>query len=810
MVVTAGNTPLTEGLDYTVDYNLGRVRILNEGILSSGKTIQISYEKADLFNFQTRTLTGARFDYRFNDNFNIGATVLHLNERPGGISRFAVGSEPTSNTKYGFDINYQNESRFLTKMVDRLPLISTKAPSTVTFNAEFAQLIPGTSNIVNGEGTSYIDDFENATTPINIMGWQAWKLASTPRVFPEAQSGNSGLNYNYRKAKIAWYTVDNSIFYRAGGNNRPSNISDTDLANHYERAVLPQEIFRQRDQTLVNFNEPIFDVAYFPEEPGQYNYNPAVNPDNTLQGDPEQNWGGITRAITNEVNFNKTNIEYLEFWLMDPFISGENGVVKDGRVNGNANLDSNGGQLYFNLGSVSEDIAPDDMHAFENGLPANGEIGPITTWGQITQDQYLTNFFENSPGARDNQDVGLDGLRDEDEVNILPPGVTLPREDISADNFTYILDASYDEVDAKIVQRYKNWNGMESNSPIASGGGNFIPASTTLPDNEDVNQDNTISDLEEYFEYRIDLVPRSGSQSTNLEGGNLELNEFVVDQISSANGESNWYLFRIPIQNVGRPEGNPTFENIKYIRMYLTGWDRPVVLRFAQMRMVGSQWRKFERALNEPGLDAIPNIETSDFSVSVVNIEENSTNTTGGVRYVLPPGLDRDIDNTTTQNRRINEQSLQVCVEDLDDKDARAVYKNVSYDLINYGRIKMFFHAEAFEQDMVLDNEVTAFMRLGTDFDENYYEVEVPLVITPPGVTGSIDEIRRQVWPLENEIDISIKELLGIKSERNRANLDEDIPYAVPSNDGKYTFTVKGRPDMSDIRCTYDWSKKPG
>lgn len=809
VLVTAGNTPLTEGLDYTVDYNLGRVRILNEGILSSGKTIQVSYEKADLFNFQTRTLTGARFDYRFNDNFNIGATILHLNERPGGISRYAVGNEPTSNTKYGFDINYQNESRFLTKMVDKLPLVSTKAPSTVTFNAEFAQLIPGTSNIVNGEGTSYIDDFENAITPINIMGWQAWKLASTPRVFPEAQSGNSGLDYNYRKAKIAWYTVDNSIFYRSGGNNRPANISDNDLENHYERAVLPQEIFRQRDQTLVNFNEPIFDVAFFPEERGQYNYNPAVTADNLLPN-PEQNWGGVTRAITNEVNFNKTNIEYLEFWLMDPFVNGENGVVKDGRVNSNASLDLDGGQLYFNLGSVSEDIAPDDMHAFENGLPANGDIGPITAWGQITQDQYLTNFFENSPGARENQDVGIDGLKDDDEALILQEnGITLNvQNDISADNFRYVLDGFYDQEDAKIVERYKNWNGMERNSPIASGGGNFIPASTTLPDNEDINQDNTISDLEEYYEYRIDLEPKN--QASNPEGGNLVLNEYIVDQIESGNGESNWYLFRIPIKNVGTPIGNPTFENIKYVRMYLTGWDRPVVLRFAQMRLVGSQWRKFDRALNEPGLDAIPNIETSDFSVSVVNIEENSTSTTGGVRYVLPPGLDRDIDNTTTQNRRINEQSLQVCVEDLDDKDARAVYKNVSYDLINYGRMKMFFHAEVFENDMVLDNEVTAFMRLGTDFDENYYEVEVPLVITPPDVTGSIDEIRRQVWPLENEIDISIKELLGIKSERNRANLDENIPYAVPSNDGKYTFTVKGRPDLSAVKVLMIGVKNPG
>lgn len=807
VVVTAGNTLLTEGLDYSVDYNLGTVRILNEGILNSGKTINVSYEKADLFNFQTRTLTGARFDYRFNDNFNIGGTILHVNERPGGISRFAVGNEPTRNTKYGFDINYQNESRFLTKMVDAIPLVNTKEPSTVTINAEFAQLLPGTSNIVNGEGTSYIDDFENAVTPINIGGWQAWKLAATPRsAFPNDYSIRDVRN-RYRAAKIAWYTVDNSIFYRAGGNNRPGNISDTDLENHYERAVLPREIFRQRDQTLVNFNEPLFDIAYFPEERGQYNYNPATTGDNTIPN-PELNWGGITRAITNEVNFNKTNIEYIEFWLMDPFIDGPNGIVKDGL--GDEENNTTGGRLIFNLGSVSEDIARDDRHAFENGLPIDGitptQIDVNSPWGRITEDQYLTNFFENSPGARENQDIGMDGLRDSEEQLILVEnniaGSFNPDiEDISADNFRYVLDGFYDQQDAKIVERYKNWNGMENNSPIdRTGSANFIPASTTVPDNEDLNFDNTISNLEEYFEYNIDLDPSATNGISD---------DYVVDQIEGAG--ANWYLFRVPIRNVGRPIGMPSFENIKYIRMYLTGWRQPVVLRMAQMRMVGSQWRKFEQALNEPGLNEIPNVQTTDFSVSVVNIEENSTTNTGGTRYVLPPGFDRDIDNTTTQNRRINEQSLQVCIEDLDDKDARAVYKNVSYDLINYGRMKMFFHAEAFQNDMVLDNEVSAFLRLGTDFNENYYEIEVPLAITPPNITGGSDEeIRRQVWPLQNELDISIKELLGVKSERNRANFDEETPYSVPSLDGRYTFTVKGRPDISAVQVMMIGVKNPG
>lgn len=802
VVVTAGGTLLTEGLDYNVDYNLGVVRILNDGILNSGKQINISYEKADLFNFQTRTLSGARFDYRFNENFNIGATVLHLNERPGGITRYAVGSEPTRNTKYGFDINYQQESRFLTKMVDALPLISTKERSNIVFNAEFAQLIPGTSNIVNGEGTSYIDDFENAVTPINIGGWQAWKLASTPRTLPESSS--TGLDHNNNKAKIAWYTVDNSIFYRSLGNARPDNITDSDLENHYERPVLPQEIFPQRDNGQIVLNEPLFDIAYFPGERGQYNYNAEfldINPADPADGDRmSQNWGGITRAITNEVNFTSTNIQYLEFWMMDPFIDGERGVVKDGIVNRN---NTTGGELVFNLGSVSEDIAPDDKHAFENGLPTDGEpiaAADLSTWGQITQEQYLTNFFANTAGARDNQDVGLDGLTGADEQQLLDFNNVNSDfgPDISADDFRYVIDAEYDAVNAKVVERYKNWNGMDGNSPISTGGlDNFIPASSTLPDNEDINDDNTISDLEEYFEYRLPLEPGQ------LRAGE----EYIIDEITS--GEATWFLYRIPIMDVGTPIGTPSFENIKYVRMYLTGFRQPVVLRMAQMQFVGSQWLKSAKSLREEGLNEIPNTSTSDFQVSVVGIEENST-ANGGSPYVLPPGLERDFDNTSPITTRNNEQSLQVCVEDLDDKDARGVYKNVNFDLINYGRMRMFFHAESNMGDLIQDDELMGFIRLGTDEDENYYEIEVPLKITPDGVGVNDAEVRRIVWPEENEVDFSIQELIGIKSERNRARLPQDVTYRTPSNDGKYNFSIKGNPDISAVKILMIGVRNPG
>ncbi len=792
VVVTAGGQLLTQGTDYTVS-NFGSITI-NDQWCTSGKTINVSFEKADVFNFQTRTLTGARFDYRFNEDFNIGATVLHLNERPGGISRFAVGNEPVSNTQYGIDLNYQNESRFLTKMVDALPLVSTKETSLITFNAEFAQLIPRSSNVVEGQATSYIEDFENAITPINISGWQSWRLAATPASFAEADTKD--LENRYNAAKIAWYTVDNSIFYATASNVRPDNITESDLENHYERPVLPQEIFPQRDQTLVNSNEPIFDIAYFPEERGQYNYNPASF--NDLLPNPEKKWAGITRPIISETNFEVNNIEYIEFWLLDPFIAGERGIIKDGRVNSNL---TDGGQLIFNLGVISEDVARDNRHAFENGLPINGEpvVSINSPWGRVTEDQPLTNFFENTAGARENQDVGLDGLKDDEESLILQQkGISLNTEngDISADNFRYILDPFYDNLNAKIVQRYKSWNGMEGNSPITtSGSDNFIPSSTTIPNREDINENDRVDLDDRYFEYVINL-----DQGTNTTGGSLKTQKYITDQITNVgpNGEATWYQFRIPVREFDRVEGSASIRDIKHIRMYMTGWSQPVVLRMAQLRLVGSQWRKFSgTGLQDPGLSEIPNSSLADFDISIVSIEENSTAGKGGIRYVLPPGLNRDVDNTTTQNRRFNEQSIQICVEDLSDKDGRAIFKdfngNQRIDLVNYGRLKMFFHLHANGDGLLLDNEINGFLRFASD-DNNYYEIELPLVVTPNG-----SEDPTFVWPKQNEIDIALQELVEVKSARNRANFDLNAPFSQPSSDKKYTFTVRGNPDASAI-----------
>ncbi|MBC8110811.1 MAG: cell surface protein SprA, partial [Verrucomicrobia bacterium] len=560
VTVTAGGVLLVQGRDYIVEG--GQVTIINESIKASGKEINISYEKPDLFQNITRSLLGMRAEYTVGKDFTLGATLLRLRERTL-IRRIGIGDEPTNNTMLGFDVNYRKDSRFLTKLVDKLPFISTKEVSNVTFNGEFAKLFPGVSPFV--KGYSFIDDFEGVENFINLsqIPQQRWRLGATPLLFV-ANPAQNDLSYAYRRAKLAWYSIDNTFYGGLGGNNnRPASVTDEDVKNHYFRRVEPQEIFRGKAVLPTIPNQQVMEVAYYPEERGPYNFNPDLTSEGKLRN-PRANYGAITRAMNYEVDFDNANVQYIEFWLLDPFIrsAGNRYNLVDGRP-----ADQNpGGDLYLNLGNVSEDVLKDGRHAFENGLPANGDTtGRVVSreWGLTPRQDYLLPAFDNTPGARQNQDVGLDGLNSANEVlfnpydskfvrllpaNLTPQARTQILSDPSADDFVNYLGDAADQFGGDLLARYKNFNGLENNSPDASNNQTFTAAATNVPDNEDLNTDLNINDLESYYQYKVSL------RRTDMTVGR----NYIVDRVDTIiNGDQiSWYQFRIPIRNNPERVGN--------------------------------------------------------------------------------------------------------------------------------------------------------------------------------------------------------------------------------------------------------------
>jgi cell surface protein SprA len=812
--ITAGSTPLTEGTDYTVNYEQGRIKILNEGVMASAREIRIKYEKADLFNFRQKSLTGARFDYKYNKDIVLGGTILHLNERPL-ITRVSIGDEPVSNTIVGLDLTYQRESRTITKLIDKLPLIVTKVPSNVALQGEYAAFIPGSSSLIGSSGTAYLDDFEGAENPFDLTRSPTrWKLGSTPITMSNLGTGQ--LEFGYKRAKLAWYMIDN-VFYTDGGTNKPTNISSEDIKNHYVRAVLPQEIYPNRDQQQAQLNEPVFDLNFYPAERGPYNYNPNLNPDGTINGDPKLNFGSITRSITTDTDFDNANIQYLEFWLMDPFISdkSKHGGIPVKNKAGTADsliYNTTGGKMYIHLGNVSEDVLKDGQQSFENGLPAPGLSTAATAniWGNIPQGNYINDAFAATTGARPLQDIGLDGVKNTEEATfygksfidkIPDASKNAVLKDPSADDFVHYLDNSNADKNYKIIDRYKHYNGLENNSPENTGGQSFTPSSTNSPDNEDLNQNNTINDLEQYFEYEIDLSPNK------LQGSNKYI---IAKEVSIQNEDSvAWYQFRIPIRDPNAKNINniTDLKSIRYLRMNLTGWSQPVALRMAQLQLVAGQWRTFFPAtdLDEKTAEVKPEPINTAFNISTVNIEENSQGSSTTSGYTVPPGFIRDRDNTSNVSRRLNEQSIRMCVDNLGDGKARAVFKNTNFNFMNYGKLQMFIHAESatIPSTSPPDTTLRAFIRLGTDFTQNYYEIEIPLVYTR---NPTVDD--NEVWRWENNVDISFDALSGVKAARNRIGAyDQRIAFSRFVENRN--VSIVGNPDLSSIQVLMLGLKNP-
>ncbi len=819
--IYAGGTELQQGADYSIDNQLGRIKITNPSILASARQIRIDYETPDLFQAQIRRLFGTRMDYTISRDIRVGGTFMSLRENtPGFLTRASIGNEPVNNTLWGLDLNLKKEGIGFTRMLDKLPLIQTKEPSSVILSAEFAQLIPGVNNRrVNGN--AMIDDFEAARN-INDLTRQPnrWKLGSTPAPFKD--STDSPYGYNYRRAKISAYTIDPSTFFNSSfggaGSVVPEALQQAAQSNLYERSFQIQDIFPGRSRPVLGQNLPtnILDISYFPNERGMYNYNPDLSNDGLLNK-PKENFGAIMRGITFDADFDNSNVEYLEFWLLDPFKD----KVNDGIFN---RTNDSGGKLIFQLGDISEDVIPDSRFNFENGiLPVekSTSIPDSTAWGRAPTVQYITDAFDNSEDSRSVQDIGLDGLSNSQErtyqhidsfldkirPKLTPQAYNQIEIDPSADDFRFFLDQDFTDDDF-IVKRFKDNLGMENNAPPINQNDLVTPASTATADKEDINADNSINDTEGYHEYTIDIKP-----SEILE------NKYIIDKVAVPNRENTfWYLYRIPIRNPDKSIDVEGFKSIRFMRMLLTGWEESVVLRFAALQLVANQYRTYTQDLNDHTYQEIPEKYDAGFKVSTVSVEENGCDQNGNcnikegqIPYVVPPGFRRDRDFSQQTLMEFNEQSASLSVDRLQPNDKRAIFKNTKIDLNMYKRLQMFVHMHA----DVPDTKGGAFLRFGTDLKNNYYEVEINQLTQSLLKSGStqndLQYLAEEIWPYENDFDIPLDSLRNLKVLRNRTAFNLDSVYSKSMSflgenalgemqERKYTIRVIGNPDLSNIQ----------
>lgn len=776
--IYVGGRLLQEGIDYTVNYQLGTVQILDPSVEASNLPIEVSVENNLIFNQQSRIFSGVNIEHKFNDNFVLGSTVINMRERPL-TQKAKYGAEPVSNTILGFNGNYSTELPFLTRWVNRLPTIKSDVKSNLSIRGELAYLWAGTPKADNfeGEATSYLEDFESSQAIIDIRSWQSWSMASTPLEFGKVKNTQlygdtpqdvQNLKNGYGRSKIAWYSID-PIFYTS---QRPSDVTTEELSKNSRRRIYVDEIFPQADvaqgESLV---QTTLDLAYFPQYKGPYNNNPDFQNQTS-----DQKWGGIMKPLST-TNFESANIEYLQFWLLDPYSDGE--------------FQSNG-TLVFNLGYISEDILKDGRKQYENGLPGVNQPSLVSdvSWGKVPVAQSIAYAFDINPENRAVQDVGLDGISDDQERSIYTNNVSFSPSDPALDNFSHYLNRSGD-----ILNRYMNFNGLEGNSPVATTNAR---GSSTQPDVEDLNNDNAMNTMDSYFEYRIAI--HSGISRADAYVNDIR--ETEVETLSGKKVRSRWIQYKIPIKSGTSIGGITDFRSIPFARIYLTNFSSPIVLRFGTLELLRGDWRVYSKKIGSSD-NNISQGDTS-FEVGSVNTVENETRQP--IPYVMPPNVERELINNNNTLVRQNEQALSLSVCNLKPTDARAVYKNINADLRQYKFLKMFVHAEA-KNDMALGSgEMIAFIRIGTDFDQNYYEIQIPLQITSPGATSAQD-----IWPLLNQLEVPLQNLTKLKSEAIVANVLtqetyynsnlERIVAEAPYEMGKNRYVIKGNPSLGNVRA---------
>ncbi|MCL2434805.1 MAG: cell surface protein SprA [Lentimicrobiaceae bacterium] len=829
VVVNAGGMQLIENVDFTVNYSTGTVTITNDGILKSGTPISISVENNSMFGINKKRFFGVNVEYNFSENFIIGATLLNMSERPM-YQKVNFGNEPINNMIWGMNLAYKTKVPWVTKLVDFLPFHSTTTESTLQIEGEFAHFVPGHSRVIGKDGTTYIDDFEGARSTVDLRQFGYWHLASTPQgqpdKFREVLTVDSSadpriqLAYGYNRARLSWYIID-QLFYN-NTSATPRNISRDEQSRPYSRAVYEPELFPKREYASVAVSTymPVLNLAFFPEEKGPFNYDvdgregfsKGINRDGTLI-DPASRWGGMMRRFDN-TDFEANNYEFIEFWMMDPFID---------------NPEHKGGKLYFNLGDISEDILRDGRKFFEDGLPPDernhddSTLVAYTVWGRVPTIQQIVNAFENNDNRR-NQDVGYDGLSTERERLFFDNTyLRLLREsfgddskayseawrDPSGDDYRFYRGQHWDndapgEPGASIIQRYKYFNNSEGNStenfnndPLLT---NTLSIASSLPNSEDINNDNTMSEDEKYYQWSIDIHPDM------MNVGHNYINDMMLaipERLpNGTNPPTKWYQFRIPVKSpeeaVGAING---LNSIRFMRVYLRGFEEPIVLRLATFELVRNTWRSYTQDLLEDG-DYLPGNdgENTEFLVGTVSLEENGNRKP--INYKIPPGIDRLISFAGMASVQLNEQSVSMRVKNLQDGDARAIFKSVNFDMRQFKKLEMFIHAEKmFEDEIVNDDDVSVFIRLGSDFSQNYYEYEIPAKMSPwwNNDTASI-------WPLENRMMIILDTLVNLKQRRNiKLRRGEHINVALPyseyiyENGNRNRISVVGMPNLGSV-----------
>ena len=844
--VTSGGQTLQEGTDYVVDYQGGTVTITNQSNLTAGRNINIDYEQNSLANLQQKTLLGARADWTMQDQFALGATLMRLSQ-DSPVDKFRIGQEPIKNTIWGVDGSMDLQPRWLTRAVDALPLVQTRAESSVSVTGEFAQLRPGHTTTEAYErtvqdveesdrdsyaddernGVSYIDDFEGFENTFSLRDQpSAWRVSAAPDSIAPGAPLN-GLNNTQKghqarthwRGTFGWYQLNERIREQLQGKvEQRGNPEATALLD-------VREVFNRDTQGEANPTLRTLDVFFNPWSRGPYNYTDDIL---SFVQNPKQVWGGVTRRLPEGyTDFSVQNVEFVEF------------IVKVYPQNGQVTDDA---RLYIDLGTISEDVVPNGRLNTEDGLTSGFDPDDFDALSRIATGPQ--NGAIDIRGSR-TEDVGIDGLvsyvdgsnpYDEglleqsfygdfvsqaDSALGAAAGLTPAerqrlramtariQDDPSGDDYHYFENDEYFGDDrffpegATLQQRFSHYyagyelNGYESQNQLAQDV-SLRRGVARAPDTEDLDEaGGNVNTLNDYYQYAIPLDELESRATTD--GGPTD---YVVSRVGQ---DKDWYKVRIPVRNFTRKVGNiEDFSRIRALRMWTTGHEAPVTMRFASMELVGSQWRTSQPVAEEPVEEGeVLDEGEGELRVASINDEEDP-------QYRPPVGAIVSRNRTARGvQQRSREQALLLDLTKLEPGQQRGVFKTYGQglDLLKYSNLRMYTHLHGRSNSPQvkerLRENLRLFVRLGSNETNDYYEYEQPLTPNDVPSTGGASPL----WLEENEMNLVLSALNQLKTARDQSGTPTDTTFSTATDvnlplsfapDGT-VLKVRGTPSLNSI-----------
>lgn len=217
---------LERGKDYTIDYFTGELKILNDAATAPDANIEISYESASLFQLNKKTLLGAHARYDFDEKNFMTFTTMYL-DKTTIDDKVRLGQEPTRDFIWDLQMKFQKDSRTVTRLLNKLPFVETGQNSSISLDAEVAQIRPNPNTRNNpktgdNNGVAYIDDFEGSERATSLgISQRIWTPASIPEVFAIPRLGVQDLItydnpdkmflYDSSRVHVNWYLVNANI-----------------------------------------------------------------------------------------------------------------------------------------------------------------------------------------------------------------------------------------------------------------------------------------------------------------------------------------------------------------------------------------------------------------------------------------------------------------------------------------------------------------------------------------------------------------------------------------------------------------------